>query len=392
MSRLARVCSSICLAVLLASLISTSVAAAERIRRAAAPEDRPTAPVSRGGGFSFTLVPLTPSVQSDPDPFDLSAPYFYFSLTNTGGDADTYDLIVENVSDPVNFFGQICIGTVCTPGSTTIDLTSGASTDSVGVQLFPLNHGWSTGDFRVRSQGNPALEMVFTVTIHAGTVFSVEPLTPNVMNDPDPFDFDAPYFYHRLTNQGGLADTYDLIVENLSDPVNFFGQICIGTICTPGSTTVSLPAGGASTDSVGVQLFPLNHGTSTGDFRVRSQTNPALVQVFTVTTYAGTAAVGVDILEKGAEGYLLEQNSPNPVRGTTSIAFALPPSERVRLDIYAVRGRAVRTLSDHVLPDRRRTVNWDGTAADGRELTSGVYFYRLTTSKGSMSKSLTLIR
>jgi hypothetical protein len=220
--------------------------------------------------------------------------------------------------------------------------------------------------------------------------FTIVPVTPSTQMDTDPFDFDAPYFHYELTNTGTSTDSYRLIIDNLSDPINFFPQVCIGFACSPDSAVHTMPAGADTL--VGVQLFPLNNGMATADFHVYSVGEPANQAHFSVTIYAGTAAVGVDVLQEGATGYRLEQNSPNPVRSGTSIAFVLPESDRVTLAVYDVAGREVRRLTEASLPEGRHVFAWDGTAADGRDLTSGVYFYRLTTSRGSLSKSLTLIR
>ena len=220
--------------------------------------------------------------------------------------------------------------------------------------------------------------------------FTIDPLTPQVQADTNVIDFTAPYFYYLLTNTGTSSDDYRLIVDNLSDPINFFGQVCIGAVCFPDSTVHTLAPGGS--DSVGVQVVAFADGVCTADFHVYSVGMPANQAHYTVTIYGGTAAIGVDVLEKGAEGYRLEQNTPNPVRSGTSIAYTLPVADDVTLSVFDVTGRNVRTLKQGTVGAGRHVLDWDGRAADGRDLSSGVYFYKLTTSKGTLSKSLTLVR
>jgi hypothetical protein len=93
-----------------------------------------------------------------------------------------------------------------------------------------------------------------------------------------------------------------------------------------------------------------------------------------------------------APALTLRQNAPNPFRPPTAIAYALPAAGRVRLAIYTVDGRLVRTLIDRVAAAGEHTATWDGRDASGREQAAGVYFYRLETAAGSATRKLALIR
>ena len=70
---------------------------------------------------------------------------------------------------------------------------------------------------------------------------------------------------------------------------------------------------------------------------------------------------------------------PNPFRFTTTISFALRKSGFVRLVIWDVRGRRVRTLLEGLQPAGSGTVNWDGYTDGGKQVSAGVYFVRLET-------------
>lgn len=89
---------------------------------------------------------------------------------------------------------------------------------------------------------------------------------------------------------------------------------------------------------------------------------------------------------------LLEQNRPNPFNPHTTISYELAGSDHVRLAIFDVHGRTVRTLVDCARPTGRHVVAWDGTDSRGRPLASGVYFYRLQTSREMESRRMVLIR
>jgi alpha-amylase len=91
-------------------------------------------------------------------------------------------------------------------------------------------------------------------------------------------------------------------------------------------------------------------------------------------------------------GMRLGQNFPNPFNPSTTIAFELPRRSRVNLSIYDVQGRPVRTVSDGILPEGRREVVWDGRDGQGNGVSSGVYFYRLTSGDQSLTRKMVLLR
>ena len=88
----------------------------------------------------------------------------------------------------------------------------------------------------------------------------------------------------------------------------------------------------------------------------------------------------------------LEQNVPNPLNPETRIAFNLPRSGFVSLEIVDLRGRVVRTLLAETRSVGRHEVIWDGRDGLGSLSASGVYFYRLRTGDGVISRKLTLVK
>ncbi|NQT65839.1 MAG: hypothetical protein HQ554_06640, partial [FCB group bacterium] len=78
--------------------------------------------------------------------------------------------------------------------------------------------------------------------------------------------------------------------------------------------------------------------------------------------------------------YGLQQNYPNPFNPSTSISFALAEESDVELIIYNIKGAKIRTIfNDHIYADQITSVIWDGNDATGKQVSSGVYFYKLIT-------------
>ncbi len=85
---------------------------------------------------------------------------------------------------------------------------------------------------------------------------------------------------------------------------------------------------------------------------------------------------------------MLRPNSPNPFIGQTDIPFTLSTEGRVRLSIYDVGGRLVRTVIDGSLPAGDHSVTWDGFVDQGGVSPQGVYFYRLEAGDRSQTRKM----
>lgn len=107
----------------------------------------------------------------------------------------------------------------------------------------------------------------------------------------------------------------------------------------------------------------------------------------------GTVSTNVAGAVPVATPILLAQNRPNPFNPTTSIDFTLSRQAMPTLVIYDSAGRAVRNLIVGESMDAgAHTVLWDGRDNGGRDVASGVYFYRLDAEKTSIMKKAILIR
>ena len=89
---------------------------------------------------------------------------------------------------------------------------------------------------------------------------------------------------------------------------------------------------------------------------------------------------------------LLNPNYPNPFNPETNISFDMPQAGPARLDIYNVKGQLVKTLFDGTAAFGRNSMIWNGTDNSGSAVTSGVYFYRLTTTGHSETRKMMLMK
>ena len=104
-------------------------------------------------------------------------------------------------------------------------------------------------------------------------------------------------------------------------------------------------------------------------------------------------ATSTDIENPGTlpEQLQLSSNFPNPFSTQTSISLTLPQSMHVTVAIYDVLGREVHRLADEVLQAGSHTLTWD-VSASSPNLTSGLYFYRVSNGQKVQSGSMTYFK
>lgn len=84
-----------------------------------------------------------------------------------------------------------------------------------------------------------------------------------------------------------------------------------------------------------------------------------------------------------AQGYLLEQNVPNPFNSTTIIRYVIPSFSPVIIKLYNVLGTEVKTLVNETKSAGKHQVSFDATG-----LESGVYYYSLQAGNYIQIKKL----
>ncbi|MCX6164406.1 MAG: T9SS type A sorting domain-containing protein [Ignavibacteriae bacterium] len=104
--------------------------------------------------------------------------------------------------------------------------------------------------------------------------------------------------------------------------------------------------------------------------------------------YIPTTSVGIKNISTAVpDNYALYQNYPNPFNPNTIIRFKIKDSRLVTLKVFDALGREVATLVNEKL----NAGTYDATF-DGRGLTSGIYFYKLTAGDFVQVKKMILVK
>lgn len=88
----------------------------------------------------------------------------------------------------------------------------------------------------------------------------------------------------------------------------------------------------------------------------------------------------------------LSQNYPNPFNHSTTIRYRLPQKVQVKIEVFNLLGRKVRTLvAEEQSPDFYE-VRWNCTGDAGKPVSSGVYLYRIEAGEFRSTRKLLFLK
>jgi len=130
--------------------------------------------------------------------------------------------------------------------------------------------------------------------------------------------------------------------------------------------------------------YSLPTGTNKLQFLGRSQYgDDVYIDSICVSTLVGIRQINSSV----PDAYSLSQNYPNPFNPTTNIEFGLPKSGQVKLVVFDILGREVKTIVNEYREAGSYKVDFDAS-----NLASGVYFYRIDAANFTQVKKMLLIK
>lgn len=108
----------------------------------------------------------------------------------------------------------------------------------------------------------------------------------------------------------------------------------------------------------------------------------------TYTLVVGSTPSGINSNTQSAYQFNLYQNYPNPFNPSTSIEFFLPKQSLVTLKVYDIVGKEIATLvNNNVRKEGLHSVNFDGS-----NLSSGIYYYKISAGEFTDIKKMMLVK
>ncbi len=326
-----------------------------------------------------------------------------YRLGDVSGDGLVYfeDLVIfaesyGTLDGDSNYFAEFDIGPTYDMSPLGIPTTDDAI-DFEDLVIFALNY-MTAGDGKPipralakETSGNPGLSLSLPVErLKVGKEFEVK---ISLNNNPDTvksIHFVLPYDSLELEFVN-LRRSYELIDSSYA--VFFYGKD------TEHKIDVSLAILGGNTPIIGSGEIAVI------TFKLLKNIKPTLA--FSLVDLRDGDGNTLDIKEDNEytetpampEAYSISQNYPNPFNPYTTISFNLKAQStnydkpvRTTLNIYNIKGQLVKTLLDEEKSPGNYSIIWEGKDNYGREVASGIYFYKLKTSDYAETKKMILVR
>jgi len=94
-----------------------------------------------------------------------------------------------------------------------------------------------------------------------------------------------------------------------------------------------------------------------------------------------------NIFSDGSFGFELGNSFPNPFNPTTEINFSLPVDGQIQLNAYNIQGQQVADIFNGFQSKGHHQFTWDAS-----ELTSGIYFVKLTAGNHQATTQTVLMK
>ena len=104
------------------------------------------------------------------------------------------------------------------------------------------------------------------------------------------------------------------------------------------------------------------------------------------------SVLGIDDMNVLPKVFALHQNYPNPFNPITTIKYDLPKEAHVKIMIFDVMGRTVRTLVNANQPAGYKSIQWNAKDNNGRLVSSGYYIYVMQAGEYHKTQKMILLK
>lgn len=184
----------------------------------------------------------------------------------------------------------------------------------------------------------------------------------------------------KNAGQVSVSNVSVQIVLNNSSIVTSAPLLNVGSLGPLGEAKVQWSITATGKDSVIVGSIKVLPDTLQMSYTTQSGAH-FVIATRLVTSVEGTIKGGLP------QSFSLSQNYPNPFNPTTTIRYGLPQRSSIALSVFNTLGQKIRTLVQEA-----EDAGYHEVKFDGRNLASGVYFYRLQAGSFVQTRKLLLVR
>jgi hypothetical protein len=251
---------------------------------------------------------------------------------------------------------------------------------------------YTAEELRLAGVSGPATISQLGFFIHSLPMFSLPNFRIRMKHTlvPDAlFHDDGPFTTENIfTNYSPVSGDFDMLT--LENPFLWDGElnILIDTAFTP------LPTANSSGQ---MRIFRESSGFRfiwhvSADMTTATTTTVLPYKPQMLIYHGQSTSDGVRTVEKKTNVFI-SPNYPNPFNPDTSFKMVVhSPQSFINIDIFNIRGQLVKKLIEAPFMMGEHIIYWDGTDDRGVSVSSGVFFYKVSTSEESITQKMILIK
>lgn len=218
--------------------------------------------------------------------------------------------------------------------------------------------------------------------------------------------------FYPVSNTGNISTVLILNASidgsplRVGDEIGLYdGSLCVGAVVYNGSLPLSCPAileyqtptgvlpGAKQGRDIRFRVWQKHTNKETdgsASFTSGGRFGDILTVVDPLTAKIATSVHDSD--DQGPGQFFLSQNHPNPFNPSTKLVYNLPQNSHVRIIVYDMYGKKIRTLVDERKSAGQNSIAWDGKNEKGQAASSGHYIIRMDADNYSKTRKVILAR
>ncbi len=277
------------------------------------------------------------------------------------------------------------------------DYWSGSNIHFIQHQYWTATYFGGEWWYRVQSGHEPTLSYGDMVIVKCNTTIndfgweSGTPVERTVFAETEYFTYEEQADYTPLY--------IELDSSNMPQEIGaFVNGECIGaTVVEDTLTQINAYTTSAAPGNIELELYYGNRSENKqiSSYNCLTSSNPNVImkqlttkdkdEAWFINLREGSEIIP-EIIEFSASNY------PNPFNPATTISYSLPQEGKVSLNIYNIKGQLVKQLIDGSQPEGYYEVVWNGKDNNEKSVSSGIYFYKLSTKDETIMKKMLMLK
>ena len=256
--------------------------------------------------------------------------------------------------------------------------------------------------YETQQSGRPALTLSYGDMVKVKCHNTISSFGWDNGTPEDPRSSSADPSYYTFTEQADYTPIF-IEIDETNPPTEigaFVDDICIGATVVEGDMAqINAYTTNTAPGDIELELYYSSRSSQqqkrVTNYKCTNSNDPE--QVYTLLNSGDNSDAWFVSFNQESDlvpspDQVLISNYPNPFNPTTTISYSLPAEGEVSIKIYNIKGQQVKQLVNGSQPEGYYDVVWNGKDAAGKQVSSGIYYYRLKACGKTINKKMLMLK